>query len=155
ESACSKYLPRGGSNRWRGSPCRPLRGQPNAYCAQIGEVFEAVPSLAAVKTGPPVAIPDPPKGLSRKARAWWREIADTYVLESHHLALLGQAAQALDRIETARRALKRDGEYYETRFGERRAHPALAVANQASMLFAKLLRQLDLDVEPPPENHRR
>jgi len=113
--------------------------------------------MTAVKAVPPMRpdLPNPPKGLSAKARAWWREIAGKYVLESHHLALLGQAAAAIDRIESARLTIKADGEYYTTRLGERRAHPALAIANQAAMLFAKLLRQLDLDVEPPPESHHR
>src|ERR1022692_961307 len=99
-------------------------------------------SVSVVKAAPQ-ALPNPPKGLSAKARAWWKEIAGKYVLEGHHLALLEQAAAALDRIESAKRAIKVDGEYYTTRLGEHRAHPALAIANQASMLFAKLLRQLD------------
>ena len=77
------------------------------------------------------------------------------MLEPHHLTLLTQAAEALDRIANARRTLKTEGEYYVTRFAEHRAHPALAVVTSSSMLFAKLLRQLDLDTEPPPESHRR
>jgi hypothetical protein len=110
--------------------------------------------LKAIQAAHPM-LHSPPRGLSRPARLWWCGIVEKYVLESHHLALLTQAAQAMDRIENARRTLRADGQYYRNAKGERRAHPALAVAAQSSMLFAKLLRQLDLDTEPPPENHRR
>jgi hypothetical protein len=110
--------------------------------------------LKVVEAVQPV-LPSPPKGLSANSRAWWQELTAKFVLESHHLALLSQAALAMDRCERARKVLKAEDEYYVDLRGVRRAHPALAVLNQSAMLLAKLTRQLDLDTEPAPESHRR
>jgi phage terminase small subunit len=95
-----------------------------------------------------------PSHLSRTARKWWKHVAETYELEQHHLHLLSQAAGCLDRAEEARLAIVKDGAYFLNRHGERKPHPALQVERDSRALFARLLRELDLDIEPPVDSSR-
>lgn len=44
---------------------------------------------------------EPPKHLSRTAKAWWRKIVSEYAMEPHHVELLRLAADSLDRGEQA------------------------------------------------------
>jgi P27 family predicted phage terminase small subunit len=93
-----------------------------------------------------------PKHLSPTTRAWWREVCETFSLEGHHLKLLTLACEALDRALEARAIIDRDGAFYKNRFGEPRAHPAVGVERDARLAFARLLRELALDVATPDES---
>jgi P27 family predicted phage terminase small subunit len=99
-------------------------------------------------------LPQAPKHLRPKTRKWWRGIAREYQLESHHLKLLTLLAESWDRIQQAREQVEVDGAYIKNRFGDMKAHPALALERQERVVFARLLRELDLDSEPPPEPPR-
>ena len=87
-----------------------------------------------------------PKDLSPSTKSWWTQITDSYVLEPHHVRLLKAACQALDRVEQARRVVKREGAYFADRFGAPRAHPAIEVERKARNEFRLILRELGLDV---------
>jgi len=91
----------------------------------------------------------PPLHLSVNSRKWWSQVAATYELEPHHIKLLTMAAEALDRAEEARETITREGAYYEDRFGQPKKHPALSVERDARIQFARLLRELALDVAAP------
>jgi P27 family predicted phage terminase small subunit len=90
-----------------------------------------------------------PEHLSRSARDFWRSVARGYVLESHHLALLTLACEAHDRATAARQLIDREGICVVDRFGQRTAHPAVAVERDSRAAFARLVKQLDLDLVPP------
>jgi len=92
-----------------------------------------------------------PMHLQPQTRRWWREIARTYELESHHVRLLILACEALDRGKQARELLDREGLVVQDRYGQVRAHPAAAIERQAAVTFARLVRELGLDTEGPPE----
>jgi len=94
----------------------------------------------------------PPKHLTAATRRWWATVVGEYELEEHHIRLLTLAAEAHDRGTEARTTLKQVGAYYENRFGEPRAHPAVAVERDSRIAFARLMRELDLDGEPAPDN---
>lgn len=94
----------------------------------------------------------PPKHLSTSTRKWWESIAEQYVLEDHHLLLLQGACEEWDRVQQARRQVKKDGAYPPDRFGQVRAHPALDVERKARNAFRLLLRELGLDIEPLVEH---
>ena len=97
-------------------------------------------------------MPDrPPKHLRPATQKWWRGVVESFDLEPHHIHLVTLAGEALDRGQQAREQLAVDGPYFFTRFGEPRSHPAIAVERDARIAFARLLRELDLDVEPPRE----
>jgi P27 family predicted phage terminase small subunit len=93
--------------------------------------------------------PKAPAHLAESTRAWWRAVVRDYQLEPHHLRLLQAASECWDRLQQARELLARDGLVTEGREGGLRPHPAIAIERDARTGFARLLRELDLDVEPP------
>jgi phage terminase small subunit len=94
--------------------------------------------------------PSPPKHLSVASRRLWREIVADYDLPPHALALLTAALEAKGRMDEARATVARDGAYVAGRFGLR-AHPALAVERDSRIAFARLIREVGLDLVDPAE----
>jgi phage terminase small subunit len=75
-------------------------------------------------------------------------VVEGYELEEHHLRLLTLAGEAWDRAFTAREAIGKHGITYTDRFGAPRVRPEVAVERDARLAFARLVRELRLDVEP-------
>lgn len=93
-----------------------------------------------------------PKHLRKATAAWWRDVLGDYEgLQPHHIRLLTLAAEAFDRTQQARETLKKEGTYYTDRFGQPKAHPAVAVERDSRIAFARLIRELDLDAAPEPD----
>jgi P27 family predicted phage terminase small subunit len=99
-------------------------------------------------------IPTPPEHLSKAMQAWWKELTAQYDFESHHLRILEAACSAWDRMTQAREILDEQGLTYQDKFGNPRAAPEIAIERDSRLAFARLLRELALDVEPPPESPR-
>jgi phage terminase small subunit len=78
-------------------------------------------------------------------------VAD-YELEPHHFRLLTLLGETWDRGQQARRALRRHGITFVDRFGQPRARPEVAVERDCKVVFARLLRELALDVDAPAES---
>ena len=95
----------------------------------------------------------PPKELEASGRKFWRQVTGDFDLtEFHHKELLFQASCCLDRIETAREAVEKDGKaFISDRFGQLREHPALKVEKENRILFSRLLRELGLDTVSVPD----
>ena len=93
----------------------------------------------------------PPAHLSAASKAWFSAVIDDYSLEPHHVHLLTLAAEARDRAEEARLALKTHGVTYVDRFGQPRARPEIAIERDSRLAFARLLRELHLDAEVPED----
>ena len=91
------------------------------------------------------AIPDQ---LETTTKKWFRQICEDYCMESHHVRLLTLAAEAWDRSVMAQREIKKWGILYVDD-GKPRVNPAIKVKEQAEIIFARLIRELCLDVEPP------
>ena len=87
-----------------------------------------------------------PAHLLPDTRQWFTSVATTYHLEPHHLRLLQLAAESWDRCQQAREAIARDGLIMLT---SGRPHPAVAIERDSRLAFARLIRELDLDTEPP------
>lgn len=96
-----------------------------------------------------------PKHLQPATRAWWRSVVDRWELDEHHVRLLTLACEAWDRGREARALLERDGLTLPTRDGGQKRHPAVAIESESRIAFARLLRELDLDVEAPPAEASR
>jgi phage terminase small subunit len=94
----------------------------------------------------------PPKHLRPDTAAWFAGIVAEYELDSHHLRLLTKACEAWDRSEQAREAVAKLGMTYEDRFGAPRARPEIAIERDSRLAFARLVRELGLDVAPPAES---
>ena len=93
--------------------------------------------------------PEPPAHLSPSARQWWKTTVETYVLLEHHLRLLQLACEAWDEAQKARAQLEREGLTLPGREGGIRPHPCVAIERDARLAVARLVRELDLDTEPP------
>jgi P27 family predicted phage terminase small subunit len=98
--------------------------------------------------------PPPPAHLSASTKRWWKSVVAEFQLEDHHLHLLKLACEALDQAELARETLATLGMTYVDRFGSPRARPEVAIERDARIAYARILRELDLDVEPPSSGHR-
>jgi P27 family predicted phage terminase small subunit len=99
-------------------------------------------------------LTEPPTHLSTSAADWWRAVLDAYVLQQHHLRLLQLACEAWDRAQQAREVLAKDGLLVGTE-GGMRAHPCIAIERDSRLAVARLVRELDLDTEPPASDHIR
>jgi phage terminase small subunit len=92
-----------------------------------------------------------PKHLRPPTRRWWLTVVDGYELEEHHLRLLTMIAEAWDRKEAARTAIVREGLVFTDRFGSPKPRPEVAVQRDAEIVFARLPRELKLDIDPPED----
>lgn len=93
-----------------------------------------------------------PKHLRAETRRWFENVLETYEFEPHHVRLLRLAAEAWDRCQAARKVLDVEGLTFADRFGSPRTRPEIAVERDSRIAFARLLRELALDVEPPSES---
>ena len=98
--------------------------------------------------------PKAPAHLKPATGAWWLSVTADYMLESHHERLLTLAATAWDRAEEARAALDKHGLTFMDRFEAPHARPEVAIERDSRTGFARLIRELDLDVEAPSEGRR-
>jgi putative hemolysin len=99
-------------------------------------------------------IEKPPKHLRPATKAWFSSVFDEYSLEPHHVRLLTLAAESWDRCCEAREALAAYGLTFIDRYGSPRARPEAAIESQSRIAFARLCRELDLDVDPPAQGKR-
>ena len=95
-----------------------------------------------------------PSHLDAATAKWWRAVHEDFQLEQHHTRLLTLAAEAWDRTQQARAVLDTEGLTYVDRFEAPRARPEIAVERDSRLAFARLIRELDLDCEPPSEAPR-
>ena len=96
--------------------------------------------------------PTPPSHLSDASADWFRMVVDEYGLEPHHVRLLTLAAEAWDRCNQAREAIAEHGMTYIDRFEQPRARPEVAIERDNRIAFARLLRELALDIDEPGES---
>ena len=91
----------------------------------------------------------PPKHLKPETARWWANVLSEFELEPHHVRLLTLAAEAWDRCQQARQIIDKEGLTYEDRFGQPVSRPEVAIERDSRTAFARLLRELALDTEPP------
>jgi len=90
-----------------------------------------------------------PKHLEPPTRRWFRSVVDSYSLAPHHIRLLTLAAESWDRGQQAREILSREGLTYNDRFGQPASRPAVAIERDSRISFARLLRELNLEIGTP------
>jgi phage terminase small subunit len=88
-----------------------------------------------------------PKHFKKPTREWFQSVIDQYELEEHHTRILTLACEAWERSQEARITLNKLGMVYIDRFNSPKARPEVAIERDASILFARLVRELDLDFE--------
>lgn len=99
-------------------------------------------------------VPRAPRHLRAATRAWFQSIAEDYALEPHHTRLLVLAGEAWDRGQSAREVLTKRGLTYRDSRGNPRPRPENAIARDCAVVFARLIRELRLDVGAPDEHER-
>ena len=97
-------------------------------------------------------FPEPPKHLSNETSLWWKQLVEDYALEPHHLRLLRLACEAWDRCQQAREAIEEHGLTCQDRFGQVRTRPEVQIERDSRIAFARILRELALDVSEPGES---
>ena len=95
-----------------------------------------------------------PRHLRGPTRKWFEDVLESYELEQHHVRLLTLAAEAWDRSVQAREALAEHGLTFDDRFGQPHSRPEVAIERDARLGFARLIRELDLDADPPASPSR-
>src|SRR4051794_2714286 len=93
--------------------------------------------------------PPPPSHLSEAMKTWWRQVTATYELAPHHQHMLRLCCEALDTAEAAREALSQHGMTHTDRHGIVRLRPEAALQRDSRLAAVRIIRELDLDVEPP------
>jgi P27 family predicted phage terminase small subunit len=94
--------------------------------------------------------PDCPKHLSPASRALWAHVRNQYhVDDAPGLQLLQALCEARDRADQAREVIRSEGLTTTDRFGQSRAHPAVAIERDARAQVIAAIRALRLapDVE--------
>ena len=95
-------------------------------------------------------IKKPPAHLRVDGRRLWRGILREFeISETHDLELLGEACGCVDRISEARAEIEKAGSFFKDRFGQPREHPAHKTERDNKILLCRILRELNLDIEPP------
>ena len=91
-----------------------------------------------------------PRHLNTATKKWFRHVLEEYELEAHHVKLLTLACEAWDRATEAEKAVRKFGVLYKDPHTDRpKVNPAIKIKEQAEIIFARLLRELNLDIEPP------
>jgi phage terminase small subunit len=92
-----------------------------------------------------------PGHLSQRSRKLYRQLAEDYRIdrEPHALEILRLACEAIDRCAEARDAIAQDGALVTDRFGQKRAHPGIAIERDSRVAALRALRELSLDGELP------
>ena len=93
----------------------------------------------------------PPDHLRKTTQKWFKSVLSAYELEPHHVRLLTLAAEAWDRGQAAREIVDRDGMTFLDRFDCPKPRPEIAIERDSRIGFARLLRELALDVDAPEE----
>jgi len=99
--------------------------------------------------------PKVPKYLRPATKKWWKSVVSRWLLEEHHTRLLTLAAGAWDRAEQARELLAEHGlTFMDEKLKRPTARPEVAIERDSRLAFARLLRELDLDIEMPAASSR-
>lgn len=96
--------------------------------------------------------PNPPRHLKAATRRWWSQVVTDYELEPHHVRILTLAAESWDRCAEARAYLGKHGLTFKDRFGQPKPQPQIAIERDSRIAFARLLRELGLDLEEPADS---
>jgi phage terminase small subunit len=127
---------------------------PGPRAERRASVGKTKPSAPRSPTSPRLKQDSAPSHLRSETAGWWRTVVAEFELEPHHLRLLRLACEAWDRGQEAREAIAQHGSVFVDRFGQPRARPEIAIERDSRISFARMLRELALDVDGPVEDGR-
>src|SRR5687767_3419057 len=91
---------------------------------------------------------EPPKHLRRIGREWWIAMVEQFRFGAADLPILTAAAEQLDRADTARKRIRKDGHFITDRFDQVIEHPAAQAEGRAWDRHERYTRRLNLDSRP-------
>lgn len=95
----------------------------------------------------------PPRGLKAPGRRAWRCFLEVFDLsEPQDLARLEQACRCLDEIEELSAVVKKEGRIVYPPSGTMREHPASKAVRELRIVFARLVREMGVDLKEAPES---
>jgi phage terminase small subunit len=134
------------------------RSKPSLHRGRVAErppsVTKTIGTTPRSPTPPPLKQDFPPPHLRPETASWWKLVVAEFDLEPHHLRILRLACEAWDRGQEAREAIAQHGSVFVDRFDQPRARPEVAIERDCRISFARLMRELALDVEGPDEVSR-
>ena len=90
-----------------------------------------------------------PSHLKKEGAALWRELTSEYgIADAAGLALTTTAAECLDRVRAAQKAIAKHGEVVIDRYGAPKLNPACGLEKDARNGLLAALKALNLDIEP-------
>jgi P27 family predicted phage terminase small subunit len=90
-----------------------------------------------------------PKHLSQESRNFYRKVVQEFELEDHHLKILQAACETWDRVVEARIEVEKNGSFFVDRWNQSRENPAAKSERDQKVVFARLIRELNLDIAAP------
>jgi len=127
---------------------------PGSVLSRGGSVRKTTVPASRAPTSPRLKQDSAPPHLRPETAGWWRSVVAEFELEPHHLRLLRLACEAWDRGQESREAIAEHGSVFVDRFGQPRARPEIAIERDSRISFARMLRELALDVDGPAEDGR-
>ena len=124
--------------------------QNNLTLVSGGKAMHRQMQMFASKQPDPVAY-SPPDYLGEESRVFWQEVCGNFYLEAHHLKILESVCTCWDRIVIARDEIAASGVFIKDRYGQIKTNPAVRVEDDSKILLARLLRELQLDVDLPDD----
>ncbi|HEX9683106.1 MAG TPA: hypothetical protein VGA13_08485 [Acidimicrobiales bacterium] len=100
------------------------------------------------------AVPKPPKGLSRRSGALWRELLTAWELSEGEQTVLENGLRLLDRADEAAETLKADGMTTVDRYGGVKSHPMVDAEVRCRRSFNDVIRQLGIRFVEEPSAKR-
>jgi P27 family predicted phage terminase small subunit len=94
----------------------------------------------------------PPAHLSPASKKWFLNVLADFDLEESDIKLLTLACESWDRATLARETIAEAGLTYTDRLGNIRKHPAVSIAEAATIAFARLVRELSISDSEPSES---
>ena len=99
-------------------------------------------------SGRPGPVEHPvPDYLGAESQEFWRDVCGQFYLEAHHLKILEAVCTCWDRIVTAREEIAENGVFVRDRYKQIKTSPAVKVETDNKVLLARLIRELQLDVD--------
>ena len=90
-----------------------------------------------------------PSHLKKEGAALWRELTSEYgIADAAGLALATTAAECLDRVRAAQKAISEHGEIVIDRYGAPKLNPACGLEKDARNGLLSAFKALNLDIEP-------
>ena len=103
--------------------------------------------MALKLVGEDAETPPPPRKLGKFGTQLWQSVTRSYCIEdAGGIELLCGACQQLDRAESCRTIIDRDGELLKSKTGMRE-HPLLKAELASRAYVARCIQRLGLDVE--------